>query len=110
MLSDGFCIVPLLNDLAHLVAAGEGFEGVRPLPSLPNVFDCLEARLLRTIMGDNSRRDTITREELVPKRFEGKKRYVTLLPELVTAIRRAAECLTVTPEIVILTAITISSA
>ena len=39
MVSDGYSIMPMLDDLAHLVAREEaGGAELPPLPSLPNMF------------------------------------------------------------------------
>ena len=40
MISDGYCSVPLLNDLAQLVAAAEGSAEAKRLPFLPSMISC----------------------------------------------------------------------
>lgn len=63
MFSDGFSVVPLLSDLAHLVRSQELLATQpQPLPPLPVSFELLKQRIHRTIEGDHSLADCVPLE------------------------------------------------
>jgi len=112
MLSDGYTIVPLVADLAQLVARAEA-RFANPvmlsaaLPPLPNALEAVQKRIVRTIYGDNSFGDLITHDQL---RRESWGRDVcthlaTLPSDIVGTIRRVARCLAISDDIVMLSAL-----
>jgi len=131
MFSDGYSVVPLLSDLAHLVSEAETSLGLatldsqasdavcrqptpslesRALPMLPCMLEALEPRLFHTVEGGDggsgatARRGGITREPIVRKWGpDAIMVYATLPAEVVGAIRRAAHFLTVPEDIAMLT-------
>jgi acyl-coenzyme A synthetase/AMP-(fatty) acid ligase len=107
MFSDGFSIVPILADLAQLVAAAENTELKLPqLPALPDAFAVLEERVLRTINDDQSMRDAMTQEPIGRTRCAFQREVVTEIAtmrvEMVSALRQAAKALTVADDIAML--------
>lgn len=109
MVSDGYSIIALLDDLSHFVAEEEAKEACRsmeralpPLPPLPNMFARMERRLVKTFW--NSGGDTITREPIGGMRsHEAMCVYATIPPEVVSAVRGAARNLAVQDDIALLT-------
>merc|ERR1712079_929411 len=107
MLSDGYSVVPLLDDLAHLVACAEpGGASLPPLPPVPNMFAVLEPRLISTIEG-NYDPDTlpsgITPEVVGGKVWhDGVCVFGRMPVEVVAAVRRGARLLTIPDDIAML--------
>jgi hypothetical protein len=124
MLSDGFSLMPLLNDFADLVEhverelndAGDGpSPSGRPqsLPVIPNMFSVYEQRIRRTIDEDSSLRDEITAERIAYNTQGSRSAdtlYANLPQETVLAIRDAARKLAVSNEIAILTGLGVTFA
>eukprot|EP00927_Polykrikos_kofoidii_P018313 TRINITY_DN18474_c0_g1_i1.p1 TRINITY_DN18474_c0_g1~~TRINITY_DN18474_c0_g1_i1.p1 ORF type:complete len:1546 (-),score=234.08 TRINITY_DN18474_c0_g1_i1:137-4243(-) len=114
MLSDGYCIVPLLSDLAHLVAAAEsardgcaeegaGRPCVAALPPVLNMFAAIEPRLASTIDGVDEAHG-ITRNPLWRNwKTEAHTVISTLPAEVVGAIRWAANRMAVPEDVAMLT-------
>lgn len=107
MLSDGYSIVPLLMDLAQLVARLEAPnpELIHVPPPVPNALAALEDRLFRSISGGDTLSDGITQEQILPTKAQRHPStlLVTLHTEVVAALRQAALHLAVTDEILMLT-------
>jgi len=113
MLSDGFSVVPLLEDLARLVARAEvGGAALTDLPPVPSPFALLEARLAETIAGDAPGvRGGITREAVAGKSWhQAHCTFATLPAEAVAGMRRAASGLAVPEDVVTLAAVGIALA
>eukprot|EP00928_Gymnodinium_smaydae_P030424 TRINITY_DN22635_c0_g1_i2.p1 TRINITY_DN22635_c0_g1~~TRINITY_DN22635_c0_g1_i2.p1 ORF type:complete len:1320 (+),score=256.20 TRINITY_DN22635_c0_g1_i2:390-3962(+) len=108
MFSDGYSLVPLLTDLAQLVARAEGCSPVPPpLPAVPSALAALERRLQRTIRGDGAG-DAVTLEVIGRRRGgnrEGTTVHATLPEKLVMALQGAARRLAVPDEVVMLAAL-----
>jgi len=115
MLSDGFCIVPLMSDLAMLLvnldAQAQG-QIPRPLPALDSALSVLRQRISRTVQGDHSGSDAVSPQVLDAS--SGAKvvhaQFLDLPPKLVMIIKQAALKLAVPDEILLLTAIGVSIA
>jgi len=64
MTSDGYCLMPLLADLAHFVAQEEAAAGsgpqLAPPPPLPSALTVLESRIMQTIDGNSASNDAPT--------------------------------------------------
>lgn len=113
MFSDGFCIVPLLQDLAKLVADQELLaqgQQISPLPALPVSFDLLQRRLFRTVDGDHSLGDPVTPTTLDSGGWTNlvRSELLSVSPMQVSLIKHAALKLAVPDEILLLTAIGVS--
>jgi len=113
MLSDGYTIVPLLADLAHLVQHEEG-GGVLPLPPpVPSALAALERRIFRTIESNDRSGDAVTHEPirgLATWSREPSTTLVSLPAEVVQAIKGAARSLAISDDIVMLTAVGVALA
>jgi len=121
MLSDGYCVVPLLDDLASLVAAAEASSTVTPpspssasssaalvqLPAVADAFAALETRIHRTIDGIDEvggLNPRITPHALAGKTWRNAHTtFATLPAETVAAIRASAASLAVPDDIAMLT-------
>eukprot|EP00930_Biecheleria_cincta_P039361 TRINITY_DN27064_c0_g1_i1.p1 TRINITY_DN27064_c0_g1~~TRINITY_DN27064_c0_g1_i1.p1 ORF type:complete len:1328 (+),score=219.18 TRINITY_DN27064_c0_g1_i1:54-4037(+) len=116
MLADGFCIVPLMTDLASLVAAAEqgnnSSKVSAQLPSLQNPLQVLFSRIERTINADTSLADTITPQRLdEPPGSQDAISLRAVMPQLlVEDVRRTAALLAVTDEVVMLAALGVTMA
>lgn len=139
MVSDGYSVVPLLHDLAHLVASveaeavhragdatgelpGSCIAALGSLPPVPNSFAALESRIAQTVAGNcvGMGRDSvdgatfsngITRDSIRNKVWYEVVGIIATLPcEIVMAVRWIARCLSVPDDIVILTVLGISLA
>jgi len=111
MFSDGFCIVPLMTDLATLVSRAE--QGLQPdLPPLPNPLTVLHPRILRTIEGDDSLGDAVTPQPLERSKWCEDVACIAaqMHPALVAEVKRAAIALVVTDDILMLAALGITLA
>jgi hypothetical protein len=108
MFSDGYSIIPILGELAHLVAAAESTSAVPlpPLPPLPDAFSSLERRLLRTIDGDHSMHDAMTYEAIGRTKCAFSREVTTIIatlePDLVSRIKMAGQSLAVADDIAML--------
>jgi len=129
MLSDGYSIVPLLNDLARLVACAEetihnsnsvvheSLSARAKLPAIPHMFAALQPRLMHTIEGggsdlSNGLKSTGITPEPLGKRYgtDSFTVFVTFPVEAVGAIRQAALHLGIPQDIAMLTIIGVSLA
>jgi len=139
MVSDGYCVVPLLDDLAYLVARAEASAvdahpsaladlGGSPtsisrsrLPSVPSAFEALESRISRTVIspdagpfsgGGGSACDRgITRETFGKKVWrEAFTTYAAMPADAVASVRRAARQLSVPDDIAMFTIVGITLA
>lgn len=120
MFSDGYSIVPLLSDLADIIAAEEakvnGTPIPVPLPVLPSMLATFEQRLMRSIRGDHSLRDTITPDTMLmaprsnPDGKEEKTHHVEITPDTVTAIRNCAQEFSIPHDIVLLAIVGVACA
>jgi hypothetical protein len=116
MLSDGFSIMPLLTDLAHIVTSLETEAAHHShLPPLPNMYEAMEPRLMRTIMGTPTcSADSITLETVGPERTNRSQGaftvFVTIEHTMVQCVRAAAHILSVPFDIALLTIIGIALA
>jgi hypothetical protein len=108
MFSDGYSIMPILEELAHLVAKAEGADGphLSPLPPLPNPFETIERRVLRTIHGDHSMRDAMTNEAIGKSKAAYRREVATTIAtmpaEVVAALKVAGRSLAVADDIAML--------
>jgi len=111
MFSDGFCIVPLQQDFAQLVQNRESEERV-PLPTLESSFDILQPRLFRTIAGDSTVTDAVTPQALDKGGWSNDVRseFLQLDPPVVRQVKMGATKLSVSHEILLLSAVGISIA
>jgi len=112
MLSDGYSIVPLLDDLVNLVAKEATVLGLSdappppPLPRVPNMFEAMERRIFRTIEGTDDAEGICPR--ITPHALTGKNTrnahttFATLPVEVVTSIRRGAVRVGVSDDIAML--------
>jgi len=115
MLSDGYSVVPLLDDLSHLVACAEpGGTSLLPLPPVPSMFAVLEPRLLRTIDGDYDKDmlpSGITPEVVGSKVWHESVCVFARMPvEVVAAVRRVGRLLTIPDDIAMLAIVGITLA
>mmetsp|Transcript_59428 Transcript_59428/g.150579 ORF Transcript_59428/g.150579 Transcript_59428/m.150579 type:complete len:396 (-) Transcript_59428:93-1280(-) len=129
MLSDGYSVVPLLDDLANLVGSVEAAvplepcgngnreasrlredqapQPALPLPPVPSMFAVMEKRIFRTIEGVDDVDGLSPR--ITPHALAGKKwanahtTFATIPAEAVAAIRRSAVRLAVPDDIAMLT-------
>jgi len=107
MLSDGYSVVPLLDDLAHLVACAEpGGSSLPALPPVPNMFAILEPRLMSTIESDydpGALQSGITPELLGGKVWhDGFSVFARMPAEVVATVRRVSQLLTIPDDIALL--------
>merc|ERR1740129_454241 len=118
MLSDGYSVVPLLDDLAHLVARAEGAALPR-LPAVPNMFAALEQRIAHTINGGDGNgctsavpmSDGITREAVGNKTWHDTYTHFVPLPaDEVHALRRSAHRLAVPEDVAMLSVLGVTLA
>jgi len=133
MVSDGYCVVPLLDDFAFLVSQQEsssevngignpcGFAQQR-LPSVPSAFGALENRLRQTVVQTCAGPpcqlgNTPVSDSTISREFFGKRTWRDTLTcfgsipaEVVADIRNAARYLSVPDDIAILTIIGITLA
>lgn len=104
MLSDGYSLIPLLDDLAHLVAMQEtaAVAPMSPLPQLPHMLSRLEGRLLQTILNSSQ---GITRDPVgMGRRWHDPVCTFATLPEgVVSSVRLAAKRLSIPDDIAMLT-------
>lgn len=133
MLSDGYSVVPLLNDLAHLVTQAEreaqsaelgssapAPESAAVLPPLPSMLATIEPRLMKTINGADNCSGVddaplvgggITHEPVGQKWGPDAFTVIaTVEPAVVAAIRQAAHRLAVPEDIAMLTILGITLA
>jgi len=121
MLSDGYCIVPLLDDLANLIAqespsplssggaspGGGGGALHRALPPVPSMFEVMDRRIMQTIDGVDDGERLYPR--ITPHALSGKvwvdanMLMVTIPADVVRMIRQSASILAVPDDIVMLT-------
>jgi len=112
MFSDGFCIVPLMTDLATLVSRAEQGASLTDLPPLPNPLSVLHPRIVRTIDGDNSLGDMVTPQPLGQSTWSNQVACIAarMQPVLVSEVKQAATALGVTDDILMLSALGIALA
>jgi len=107
-----------MADLASLVAAAEqgscSNQVPAPLPLLEHPLKLLFPRIEQTISGDSSMADSVTPQRLGLDESLGSQDAISLKaampPVLVEDVRRAAEILTVTDEVVMLAALGVAMA
>ncbi|CAE8591819.1 unnamed protein product, partial [Polarella glacialis] len=115
MFSDGFAIVPLMTDLASMVACVEASPSSsvpqHALPGLTTSCQVLEQRIMRTINGDFSFAQGVTPQPLDTSKWGEGMHAIAIMPrELVEAVRRAARVLAVAPDLVMLGALGVALA
>lgn len=114
MLSDGYTIVPLLADLAQLVAHAEAVATGEPVlpplpPALPSALASLQRRVMRTVRRDDSFHDLVTLDPIGNRGRWNNRESATILAtipqDIVVAIQCVARDLALSDEIVMLAAI-----
>lgn len=129
MLSDGYSIVPIIDDLAQLVTLAEEAAARAPgahvggeslanfLPPIPSMLAALEPRIFRTIQGcaggsgAEFSRDGITLDTIGKKSWrESFMVYATMRRDVVGAVRRSARVLAVPDDVAMLTVIGVTLA
>eukprot|EP00930_Biecheleria_cincta_P041813 TRINITY_DN28720_c0_g2_i1.p1 TRINITY_DN28720_c0_g2~~TRINITY_DN28720_c0_g2_i1.p1 ORF type:complete len:1469 (+),score=255.16 TRINITY_DN28720_c0_g2_i1:52-4407(+) len=123
MFADGYSVVPLLQDLAQIVANLEAEEVNGPCPAFMtpplNTLARLQARLFRTIDlcgtdEDGPDRGLITRDVVRAAKVNQSQGNSTELcdfhPQLVAAIRAGAHCLAVPDDVALLAAVAVALA